>query len=201
MMGTIFSLLERIVYRLLFFPIYKIRLGSIGRGSRLRRPMLSGASRIFIGKNVYIRNNGWLAAEPVTGESQCRLTIGDGTYVGNACHFFASSSIEIGKKVLFADKVYVSDNVHSFEDPTIPVIDQPVRQLNKVKIDDGAWIGENVCIIGASVGKNSVVGANSVVNKDIPDYCVAVGAPAKIIKRYDFENKSWKKTDPQGNFI
>jgi acetyltransferase-like isoleucine patch superfamily enzyme len=201
MMGIIFSLLDRIIYRLLFFPLYKISLGAIGSGSRLKRPTLSGASRIFIGKNVYIRKNGWLAAEPVTGDSRCKMSIGDGTYVGNSCHFFASSSIEIGKKVLFADKVYVSDNVHSFDDPTIPVIDQPVRQLKKVTIGDGAWIGENVCVIGASVGKNSVVGANSVVNSDIPDYCVAVGAPARIVKRYDFEKKCWNKTDPQGNFI
>ena len=62
-------------------------------------------------------------------------------------------------------------------------------------------MGENVCIIGASVGKHCVIGANSVVTKDIPDYSIAVGTPAKIIKRYDFNKERWCKTDYAGNFI
>jgi acetyltransferase-like isoleucine patch superfamily enzyme len=76
-----------------------------------------------------------------------------------------------------------------------------VEQLSPVIIQDGAWLGENVCVVGASVGKNSVVGANSVVTKDIPDYCVAAGAPAIIIKRFDLEKKEWRRTDKEGNFI
>jgi acetyltransferase-like isoleucine patch superfamily enzyme len=56
----------------------------------------------------------------------------------------------------------------------------------------GAWLGENVCVIGASIGKNSVIGANSVVTKNIPDYCVAVGSPAKVIKKYNVEKQIWE---------
>lgn len=59
-------------------------------------------------------------------------------------------------------------------------------------IGNVAWIGENVCIIGASVGKNSVIGANSVVTRDIPDFCVAVGSPARVIKKFDFSDECWK---------
>lgn len=77
---------------------------------------------------------------------------------------------------------------------------QPIKQLNHVRIGEGAWLGENVCIIGASVGKQSVIGANSVVSKDIPDYCVAVGAPAIIVKRYNFDKNQWEKTFPDGTF-
>ena len=73
--------------------------------------------------------------------------------------------------------------------------------MKNITISDGAWLGENVCIIGANIGKNVVVGANSVVTHDIPDYCVAVGSPAYIIKRYDFERKEWRKTDKEGCFI
>jgi acetyltransferase-like isoleucine patch superfamily enzyme len=80
-------------------------------------------------------------------------------------------------------------------------MDQPIQQIHEVEIGEGAWIGENVCIIGASVGKGCVIGANSVVTKNIPDYCVAVGAPAKIIKRYSFELNEWLKTAPDGSFI
>ena len=189
------------LYYIFRFPYFKMVLGSIGMGSKLISPILSGSKRIFIGKNVYIRQSTWLAAVPVTGDEKCSLTIGDGTYVGNFCHFYASSKIEIGRKVLFADKVYLSDNLHGYKNIEMAVIDQPVEQTAPVIIGDGAWIGEHACVIGASVGKNSVVGANAVVTKNIPDYCVAVGAPAVIIKRYNFELKDWCRTDAAGNFI
>jgi acetyltransferase-like isoleucine patch superfamily enzyme len=120
-----------------------------------------------------------------------QLKIGDGTSIGNFGHIYATSSIIIKNKVLIADKVYIADNLHGYSNPLIPIIDQPVEQLKEVIIDDGAWIGENVCIIGSCVGKNSVIGANSVVTKDIPDYCVAVGVPARVIKKFDFESQSW----------
>lgn len=138
---------------------------------------------------------------PLTGNKNCSLSIADGTYIGRFCHFYATSKIEIGEKVLIADRVYLSDNLHEFVNVNVPVIDQPVKQINDVIIGNGAWLGENVCVIGAKVGKQSVVGANSVVIKDIPDYCVAVGSPAKIIKRFSFEKKEWLKTDDEGNFI
>ncbi len=188
-------------YYLFRFPVYKIMLGKIGSRSRILNAKLEGHKRIFIGTKVYINSNGWLASIPLTGDNNCHLTIGDGTYIGRFCHFYATSKIEIGKKVLIADKVYLSDNMHGYRDINIPVIDQPVEQLNPVIIKDGAWLGENVCVVGASVGKNSVVGANSVVTKDIPDHCVAAGYPAIIIRRYNFDKKEWCKTDKEGNFI
>ncbi len=192
--------------KLLFYyvfksPFYKACLGSIGSGSKLINPTFSGGKRIFIGSKVYINDWGWLACEPLTGDNDAKLIIGDGTYIGRFCHIYATSKIEVGKKVLMADKVYISDNLHSYEHIEIPVIDQPIKQINPVIIGDGAWLGENVCVIGASVGMNSVVGANSIVTKDIPDYCVALGSPATITKRYNFDTKQWQKTDKEGQFI
>jgi acetyltransferase-like isoleucine patch superfamily enzyme len=81
------------------------------------------------------------------------------------------------------------------------VIDQSVVQVAEVTIGDGAWLGENVCIVGASVGRNCVIGANAVVTKNIPDHCIATGIPAKIIKRYNFELNDWQKTNESGDFI
>jgi acetyltransferase-like isoleucine patch superfamily enzyme len=188
-------------YYIFRYPVYKLLFGKIGSRTRLIHPMVNGYKRIFIGDKVFIRNGTWLVAEPVTGESSCSLKIGNGSYIGNFCHFYASKKIEIGKKVLIADKVYLSDNLHSYQNIEQAIIDQPVRQLNPVVIGDGAWLGENVCVIGASVGRNSVVGANAVVTKDIPDYSIAVGSPAHVIKRYDFARKEWRKTDANGNFI
>ena len=65
--------------------------------------------------------------------------------------------------------------------------------MSEVTIGEDSWIGENVCICGASIGKHCVIGANSVVTKDIPDYCVAAGIPAKVIKKYNFEKNSWDR--------
>ncbi len=193
--------IELLFYYVFKSPFYKACLGSIGSSSKLINPTLTGAKRIFIGSKVYINDKGWLACEPLTGDADAKLIIGDGTYIGRFSHIYATSKIEIGKKVLMADKVYISDNLHSYENIEMPVIDQPIKQTNQVIIGDGAWLGENVCVIGARVGRNSVIGANSIVNKDIPDYCVAIGSPAIIIRRYNFETKQWQKTDKEGQFI
>lgn len=193
--------IRSLFYYVFRLPFYKASLGSIGKGSKLINSSLSGSKRIFIGSKVYINDRAWLACAPLTGDVNCKLIIGDGTYIGRFSHIYATSKIEIGKKVLMADKVYLSDNLHSYENIEMPVIDQPIKQTNPVIIGDGAWLGENVCVIGASVGKNSVVGANSVVTKDIPDHCVALGSPAIITKRYNFDTKQWQKTDKEGQFI
>jgi acetyltransferase-like isoleucine patch superfamily enzyme len=194
-------MIGKIIYYLFYYPLFKLKLASIGSGSKLLQPIITGGKRIFIGKNVYVRKHTWLAADPVTGAADCKLIIGDGTYIGNFCHIYASSKIEIGNKVLLADRVYLSDNLHSYKNIHQPVMEQPVKQLQPVVLKDGCWLGENVCVIGATIGKNSVIGANSVVMKDVPDYCVAVGAPAKIIKRYNPSTNSWQKTNDEGEFI
>ena len=89
--------------------------------------------------------------------------------------------------------MYISDNLHGYKDIKTPIWKQPIVQNRDVEIGEGSWIGENVCILGVHIGKHCVIGANSVVTHDIPDYSVAVGSPAKVIKRYDFENNQWVK--------
>ncbi len=173
----------------------------MGSRSRLIKTTVDGHKRISIGSKVYINSQTWLACMPVAGNNNCTLSIGDGTYVGRFCHFYATSKIEIGKKVLIADKVYLADNQHGFANIKIPIIDQPVEQTAEVIIGDGAWLGESVCVIGARIGRQTVIGANSVVTKDIPDYCVAIGAPAKIVRRYSFEKNEWIKTNEAGEFL
>ena len=75
--------------------------------------------------------------------------------------------------VFTANNVYISDNKQEYEVVVKPLIQQPVQFKPAVEIGVGAWIGENECITGASVGKKSVIEANSVVMRDIPDYCDA----------------------------
>ena len=193
--------LGKIFYYLFTFPRYKILFAKIGNSARLMNTRVDGFRNIQIGDKVFISEGTWLAALPMQKDASCKLHIASGTYIGRYAHIYATEKIEIAEKVLIADKVYISDNQHNYENIQLPVIAQPVKQLNPVKIDSGAWIGENVCIIGASVGKNSVIGANAVVTKNIPDCCVAAGIPAIIIKRYNFETGQWQKTDAMGNFV
>ncbi|SEL00829.1 Hexapeptide repeat of succinyl-transferase [Chitinophaga rupis] len=151
---------------------------------------VQGKKYIVIGKNSIVQRLGWLLALKID-EHDPAIVIEEGCAIGDFCHIAAVRSIHIEKNVLMANHVYIADNVHEFENTGVPVIHQKVKFKMPVRIGSGAWIGENVCIIGASVGRNSVVGANAVVTKDIPDYCVAVGSPARIIKKYDPEKREW----------
>jgi acetyltransferase-like isoleucine patch superfamily enzyme len=181
---------------------FRFRFKQIGIKSIVKSPLkIEGGKNISIGNNVLVGYKSWLAASPLTGASDCKLEIGDGCSIGNFNHIYSTSSIIIHENVLTADKVYISDNLHGFSDISKPVIQQPIIQNNVVEIGAGSWIGENACILGVTIGKNCVVGANSVVNKNVPDYCVVVGAPAKIIKRYCLKSEQWKKTHANGEFI
>lgn len=173
-----------------FFNKNKYRfLSSKAQIQKLLR--VDGKENISIHKGVIIQKMTWIAAMPLTKAEKCHLSIGEGTVIGHFNHIFATGEIEIGKNVLTADKVFISDNKHDYRQTNIPILSQGIIQLPKVTIGDGSWIGENVCIMGASVGRNCVIGANSVVTRDIPDYCVAVGSPAKVIKKYDFSINEW----------
>ena len=198
MLKKIYLYSFRLVWRLL--NSYKFK--ALGKRSMIYNPLkINGHWNIAIGENVTIQYKTWLAAMPLTGNPNPILIIGDGTSIGHFNHIYATSSIEIGKKVLTADKVYISDNLHGYENINLPIIEQAIKQTNTVIIGDGSWLGENVCVIGAKIGRNCVIGANSVVTKDIPAYCVAVGSPAKIIKRYNFDTHAWEKTSPDGAFL
>lgn len=190
-----------IFYYTFCYPYYKFIFKEFGDRSRLKNLLrIDGAKYIKVKSNVLIQPNTWIGAIKI-GEAEPQLEIHSNSVIGNFNHIIATSSIIIEESVLTADKVYISDNVHSYENIKEPILNQKIKQLKGVVIGSGAWIGENVCIIGASVGKNSVVGANSVVTNDIPDYSVVVGSPAYIIKRYCFETESWRKTDKKGSFV
>lgn len=191
-----FKLLITSPKRLLFALFYKIYLGKFGWKSIVIKPLrINGHKRIFIGNSVIVNYKSWLAATSETGHTRSQLIIEDGCKIGSFNHIYATKEVILRKNVLTADKVYISDNLHSYEDINTPVVFQPVKQIGIVEIGEGSWIGENACIIGAKIGKHCVIGANSVVTKDIPDYCVVVGAPAKIIKRYDFNTCTWQRIE------
>lgn len=191
----------KLLSEIFLYPIRKIdnlilkhNLKRFGSSSCINNPLrIQGSQNISIGNNVLINQRTWLASLPIAGEKEANLVFDDGCVIGDYNHIWCSHSITFEKNVLTANHVYVSDNLHEYEDITVPIVKQPIKQLKCVVIGEGSWLGENVCVIGACIGKHCVIGANSVVTHDIPDYCVAVGVPAKVIKRYDFETKKWIK--------
>lgn len=181
---------------------WKFLFAEFGKKTCIFSPLrIDGPENIFVGSRVYVGYKTWLAALPLTGEKQCSLIIKDDCTIGNFNHIYCTKQIILEKGVLTADKVYISDNLHGYEDIHTYIKEQSIIQNRTVVIGEGSWLGENVCVLGAKIGKHCVLGSNSVVTKDIPDYCVAVGIPAIIIKRYDFATQSWRKTNPQGEFL
>jgi len=185
---------------LLFSLLYSRFFGSFGKNSSVLAPAgIEGIGRIHISDNVYISNGTLLAAMPYTDADICELRIGRHTNIGRNNHIYATSSICIEPHVLTANNVYISDNTHGYENIDVAIKDQPIQQRKQVVIGAGAWLGQNVCVLGASVGKGSVIGANSVVLHDVPDYCVAVGTPARVIRRYNTHAGKWVHADHQDN--
>lgn len=116
-----------------------------------------------------------------------RITIGDHFQAGQNCHIGAINNIEIGNNVLLASKVCIIDHSHgdiSRESLLISPEERKLVSKGKIVIGNNVWIGDGVVILsGVSIGNNAIIGANAVVTKDIPDNAVAVGIPAKVIKK------------------
>lgn len=101
--------------------------------------------------------------------------------------------VEIGNNVILAQHVVISGLNHGYEDVNLPVKDQPCS-FEKITIGDDGWIGANVTITaGVTIGKHVVVAGGSVVTRSLPDYCVAAGNPARVLKQFNFNTKQWEK--------
>lgn len=171
----------------------KLRFKSFGITSVIVRPLhIDGAKNISIGDHTLIQYKTWLGALPLTGFDKVELSIGSNCIIGHFNEIYATRSIVIENRVLIADRVFISDNQHAYSNPQIPILNQGIVQKNNVVIGEGSWIGVGVVILGAKIGKNCIIGANSVVTQDIPDYSVAAGIPAKIIKQFNFKTSKWE---------
>lgn len=184
--------ISKIIAKIKAETVYRMQFRKYGRHTLIYSPIaVEGKENIEIGSHVTVGTGGWIAARNLTGNDP-KLTIGEGTSIGNYSHIYCTKKIDIGNYVLIADKVYITDNLHDYENIDIPIISSGIKQIGEVEIGEGSWIGEGVCVIGAKIGRHCVVGANAVVTKDIPDNTVAVGVPAKVIKKWDEESKTWK---------
>ena len=169
----------------LFSLAVKGSFAAFGRRSVIQLPVrLSGERQIDVGDDVFVGAGSWLQVLE-TCETPVAIEIGPGTSIAGSCVISAAVQIRLGANVLLARNVYLADHMHAFEDAEAAVLDQGVTRVLPIEIGDGAWLGQNVVVSpGVRIGRGAVVGANSVVREDIPDFSVAVGAPARVVRTF-----------------
>jgi len=166
------------------------RFGAFGRDSVICFPAntIMNERYIHIGEHTMIGPGVTLSAGMVPGQvciTDPVLRIGDRCLIGRGSGIVGHLSIEIGDDVWTGHHVYITDQNHGYDDPDEPISRQ-VQPERPVRIGDGSWLGFGTVVLpGATIGRHVVVGANSVVTGDLPDYCVAVGAPARVIAKID----------------
>lgn len=157
-----------------------------GKGSKIRRRVRMDVlpfNHFALGKKAIIEdfctiNNG-------VGD----VAIGENTLIGMGNVIIGP--VTIGNNVIFAQNIVASGLNHTYQNPDLPILAQGVTTA-LIVVEDDCWIGANVVITaGTRVGKHCVIAAGAVVTKDIPPYSVAVGNPAKVIRRYDATTKEW----------
>jgi acetyltransferase-like isoleucine patch superfamily enzyme len=189
------------------------RLGTIGPRSRRARAFrrfgagsaicfpvaaLYGEEYIDLGEGCIIGPYCSLSAGVMPGQvidHSPVVTIGDRVLIGKGSGIVAHSCVEIGDDVFTGHHVYITDANHGYED-----VDQPIgRQFaptRPVRVGSGSWLGHGTVVLpGADVGRHVVVGAGSVVTGPLPDFSVAVGNPARVIRRY-VDGEGWVAPDP-----
>lgn len=169
------------------YTVWKSKdLGKVGANAHFRYPLhIYGGSNIEIGDNFY-------SCQRLRIESICEtndkpiVRIGNNVMINYDCHIGGCNSLIIGNDVLIGSKVLITDHSHgeiSSDSLNLPPSLRSIFSKGPVVIEDNVWIGEGAAILpGVTLGKNCIIGANSVVTRSIPPNCVACGNPARIVK-------------------
>lgn len=170
-----------------FVLLIKKGFWDFGKKSSLGLPITLWCPQLIsIGAGVYIGPSSWLQVTrdlSRKGDRPVLLLMDDVSITGD-CFISAHESVVIEKSVLMGRFVHISDHSHRFDDLERPVKVQGITKASPVRICEGAWLGQGVVVCpGVTIGKNSIIGANSVVKEDVPSYCVAGGAPARVVRR------------------
>ena len=169
------------------------------RARLIRLPFdIRGVNNIDLG--VGLTTGRCCRLETFSNTNRIMLKFGANVQLNDYVHISAMEYVEIGDNVLMASHIYISDNSHGLykgsqydSSPCIAPIDR--EYLSKpVKIGNNVWLSEHVVVLpGISIGDGAIIGANSVVSKDIPSNTIAVGSPAVPIKRYNFKTNKWER--------
>lgn len=169
--------------------LYKPFFGKFGVVSYIGPPIfIKGSKRVFIGKNVRIFPN-----FRIETHYNGQIVIEDDVAIGQNVHITSASNLVIGKNSTILANTFITNIDHEYEEIGKHILDQPMK-IRETTIGENCFIGMGVAIqAGTILGKQCVVGSNSVVRGEFPDYSVIVGSPAKIVKRYNFESQRWEK--------
>lgn len=180
----------RHLYNCLFNCHIKTLFKSCGEKLQISPPLIyMGLNNVLIGNNfragerLKLRTfNNWEGKTYTPS-----IVIGNNVNIETDCHISAINQVSIGNNVLIASFVYISDhthgNVNELGTPILPPLERPLFSKGSIIIEDDVWLGEKVSVMaGVHIGRGAIIGANSVVTKDIPAYAIAVGSPAKVIK-------------------
>lgn len=177
-------------YNRIRFLFTKLKLRSCGKNSLFESCYeIEGSKYISVGANVRTKPRLRIAA--IDQHNGLRfnptINIGNGVSINYDVHIACIDKIEIGDGALLGSKILITDHFHgdtSIESLRVPPSKRLLTSKGPVVIGKNVWIGEGVAIMpGVTIGDNSIIGANSVVTSEIPEFSVAVGAPAKVIKR------------------
>jgi acetyltransferase-like isoleucine patch superfamily enzyme len=142
--------------------------------------------RLELGEHVLFEPDVWL-----TAVAPARIRIGTGSFLNLGVMVAAIELVEIGAHCMFANGCFVTDADHRYDDPSLPVPYQGFTTKGPTRIGDNVWCGANVVVTsGVTIGERCVIGANSVVTRDIPAHSIAVGAPARVIKAVEYPGVS-----------
>lgn len=195
-MAVLYLMLQEIACRTFGHLRAKRIFGYCGKGSYLMKPLrVGGGNSVYIGENVTIlpqlRMEAW--KKDARQKEPC-IRIGDGCNIEQNVHITAAQHVYIGKDVSVLGGSVITDIIHPYEKCTQPPAQQEIC-VKPVDIGDQTFIGMHAMVMpGVTIGKHCVIGANAVVTENIPDYSVAAGVPAKVIKRYDEKKACWVRT-------
>ncbi|MFD4957921.1 acyltransferase [Microbacterium sp. NPDC058389] len=155
-----------------------------GSGSRIMLPFRAGnPHKVAVGRNVLIGPSSWFMV-PILDTDGPVIHIHDRVRM-NQTSIAAVVEVVVEEAVGIARGVYIADHMHGFDDPALPVRDQPLARVAPVRVRRGAWLGQNAVVMpGVTIGEGAVVGANSVVTRDVPARTVVAGAPARVIREF-----------------
>lgn len=188
-LGEIFKNAISLIYTKVFYK----------RARLIRRPIyVRGKKFLHYGEGFTTGYSCRLEIFDIGNGGDKKLIIGKNCKIGDYVHIAAGERVTIGNNCLMASKIYISDISHGdysgqFEhcSPDIPP-DSRKLYTKPVSIGNNVWIGENACILsGVTIGDGCIIGANSVVNRDVPNCCMVAGSPAQEIKKYDISSDIW----------
>jgi acetyltransferase-like isoleucine patch superfamily enzyme len=175
--------------------LYRPRLGKLGRNSNILLPRdIKNGKLIEVGHNCHIGKS--LVMEPIAGYGdqvfKPKIIIGNDVYIGRYCQIFCVDTVKIDDGCVLSEYIYISDSAHGFDPDAGLIMQQELESKGPIYLGRNTFVGYGVSIMpGVSLGRNCVVGINSVVTRSFPDFSMIAGSPAKLIKRYCEERKDW----------